>query len=154
ILDEDLQEMGIEDPAALHIPKYAIPSPPAGEPNAVREAAKLLVNAERPVIVADRVAHSQAGVKSLLELAEALNATVIDQGGRMNFPNLHPLYARGAGGVTQADVILGLEMTDFFGTVNEFIDSAEAQQSSRLRQGAKLISIGSGDVFIHSNYQD
>jgi hypothetical protein len=101
VLDEDLQELGIEDSAALHIPKYAIPAPPAGEPNAVREVARLLVNAERPVIVADRCARTQAGVKSLVQLAELLNATVIDQGGRMNFPNMHPLYARGSGGVAQ-----------------------------------------------------
>ena len=47
----------------------------------------------------------------------------------MNFPNMHPLYARGAGPVTQADVILGLELTDFFGTVNEFIDSAERSRA-------------------------
>jgi thiamine pyrophosphate-dependent acetolactate synthase large subunit-like protein len=38
--------------------------------------------------------------------------------------------------------------------VNEYIDNTVAEQSSRLKQGAKLISIGSGDVFIHSNYQD
>jgi thiamine pyrophosphate-dependent acetolactate synthase large subunit-like protein len=154
VLDEDMQELGIEDGAQLHIPKYAIPAPPAGEPNAVREVARLLVNAERPVIVADRCARTQAGLKSLVQLAELLNATVIDQGGRMNFPNNHPLYARGSGGVAQADVILGLELTDFFGTVNDFIDSAEAQQSSRLQANAKLISITSGDLFIHSNFQD
>jgi thiamine pyrophosphate-dependent acetolactate synthase large subunit-like protein len=154
VLDIDLQEMGVEDSAALHIPKFALPAPPSGEPNAVREVARLLAGAERPVIVADRVARTQAGVKSLVQLAELLNATVIDQGGRMNFPNMHPLYARGSGGVAQADVILGLELTDFFGTVNEFIDNTEAQQSSRLRAGAKLISIGSGDVFIHANFQD
>src|SRR6266568_1489834 len=97
VLDEDLQEMGIEDSAALHIPKFALPAPPSGEPNAVREVARLLAGAERPVIVADRVARTQAGVKSLVQLAELLNATVIDQGGRMNFPNMHPLYARGTG---------------------------------------------------------
>ena len=106
------------------------------------------------MIVADRACRTQAGVKSLVQLAELVNATVIDQGGRMNFPNMHPLYARGSGAVGQADVIVGLELTDFFGTVNDFIDSAEAQQSSRLKPGAKLVSIGSGDVFIHSNFQD
>ena len=72
----------------------------------------------------------------------------------MNFPNMHPLYARGAGPVAQADVILGLELTDFFGTVNEFIDSAEAQQASRLKQGAKLISINAVDLYMKSNFQD
>jgi thiamine pyrophosphate-dependent acetolactate synthase large subunit-like protein len=154
VLDTDLQEQGIPNGMNLRIPKYSIPVPPAGESGALREIARLLVNAERPIIVADRCARSQAGVKSLVQLAEVLNATVIDQGGRMNFPNLHPLYARGAAGVAQADVILGLELTDFFGTVNEFIDNTEAEQSSRIKPGTKLISIGMGDVFIHANYQD
>src|SRR5258706_2660031 len=154
VLDTDLQEQGIKNPAALRIPKSSVPAPPMGETNAVREVARLLVAADNPVIVADRVARSQAGVKSLVELAEAVNATVIDQGGRMNFPNMHPLYARGSAAVSRADVILGLELTDFFGTVNEFIDNTEAEQSSRIKAGTKLVSIGSGDVFIHSNYQD
>src|SRR5207248_2085655 len=50
--------------------------------------------------------------------------------------------------------ILGLELTDFYGTVNEFIDNTEAEQSSRIKPGTKLISIGTGDVFIHANFQD
>jgi thiamine pyrophosphate-dependent acetolactate synthase large subunit-like protein len=129
VLDEDLQEHGFD--AFPKIPKIAMPSPPAGDPNAVREVARLLVNADNPVIVADRACRSQAGVNALVQLCELLNATLVDQGGRMNFPNMHPLYARGAGPVTQADVILGLELTDFFGTVNEFIDSPEATQGPR-----------------------
>ncbi len=153
VLDEDLQEHGVEG-AMPRIPKYAMPSPPSGEPNAVREVARLLVNAENPVIVADRAARTQAGVNSLVQLAELLNATVVDQGGRMNFPSMHPLYARGAGPVTQADVIVGLELTDFFGTVNEFIDNADATQSPRMRPDAKLVSIGTGDIYIKSNFQD
>ncbi len=152
VLDEDLQEHGVAE--FPRIPKMARPSPPVGDPNAVRETARLLVNAENPVIVADRATRTQAGVGYLVQLAELLNATVVDQGGRMNFPNMHPLYARGAAPVAQADVILGLELTDFFGTVNEFIDSAEAQQSSRMRQNAKLISINSVDLYMKSNFQD
>jgi len=152
VLDEDLQEHGFD--AFPKIPKIAMPSPPAGDPNAVREVARLLVNADNPVIVADRACRSQAGVNALVQLCELLNATLVDQGGRMNFPNMHPLYARGAAPVTQADVILGLELTDFFGTVNEFIDSAEAQQETRLKQGAKLISINAVDLYMKSNFQD
>jgi thiamine pyrophosphate-dependent acetolactate synthase large subunit-like protein len=120
----------------------------------LREVARLLVNADNPVIVADRACRSQAGVNALVQLCEALNATLIDQGGRMNFPNMHPLYARGTAAVAQADVILGLELTDFFGTVNEFIDSAEPQQETRLKQGAKLISINAVDLYMKSNFQD
>jgi acetolactate synthase I/II/III large subunit len=152
VLDEDLQEHGVD--AFPRIPKIAMPAPPSGEPNAVREVARLLVNAENPVIVADRACRTQAGVNNLVQLCELLNATLVDQGGRMNFPNMHPLYARGAGPIGQADVIVGLELTDFFGTVNQFIDSAEAIQRPRMKEGTRLVSINSLDLYMKSNFQD
>ena len=39
----------------------------------------MLVAAENPVIVADRAARTPAGMKLLVELAETLQAPVIDQ---------------------------------------------------------------------------
>ena len=66
-------------------------APPQGDDAAVKEAARLLANAERPVIVVDRAARTANGVKLLVELAELLQAPVVDQGGRMNFPNTHYL---------------------------------------------------------------
>ena len=51
------------------------PSPPAGDGNAVVEAAKMLVAADNPVIVAGRVARTPNGIKLLVELAETLQAT-------------------------------------------------------------------------------
>ena len=44
------------------------------------------------MILADRACASQEGIKRLVELAEALNAPVVDIGGRMNFPTTHYLY--------------------------------------------------------------
>ena len=41
---------------ALYIPRITQPSPPQAEVAALRETAKLLVNAEHPVIFVDRVA--------------------------------------------------------------------------------------------------
>ncbi len=46
---------------------------------------------EHPVIVVDRAARTPNGIKLLVELAETLQAPVVDQGGRMNFPNTHHL---------------------------------------------------------------
>jgi thiamine pyrophosphate-dependent acetolactate synthase large subunit-like protein len=87
VLEEKLQEDAMEKGRRpLTIPKLNMVAPPAGDPNAVREAAKLLAMADNPVIVADRVARTPAGIKHLVELAEALNAPVIDQLGRMNMP--------------------------------------------------------------------
>ena len=99
-------------------------SPPQGDTGAVREAARLLANAEHPVIVADRAARTPNGIKLLVELAELLQCPVVDQGARMNFPNTHHL-SRAPGVIAQADVVLGLELSDFWGTVNAWIDNGE-----------------------------
>src|SRR5207244_4288251 len=150
---EPMKEHGGEKP---YIPRYVQTAPPQGDSGAVREAARLLANAERPVIVADRAARTPNGIKLLVELAEALNAPVIDQAGRLNFPTTHHLNqtARAGAVVGQADVLIGLELTDFWNTVNAYIDNGENLREPRTKAGAKLISIGAGDYYIKSNYQD
>ena len=93
VIDGGLQEDPIspEVQGRLRIPKLTLTSPPQGDSGAVAEAARLLVNAQNPVIVADRLARTPAGMARSIELAETLQAPVIDQGGRMNFPSRHPL---------------------------------------------------------------
>src|SRR5689334_17026388 len=157
-LDAELQEEPIhENGEKLYIPRYVASAPPQGETGAVREAARLLANAERPVIVADRAARTANGMKLLVELAELLQASVVDQGGRMNFPNTHHLR-RPPAVIAQADVVLGLELTDFWATVNSFTDNGENEgkgvQKSRIKPGTKLISINSVELHTKSNYQD
>src|SRR5688572_9821741 len=90
-LDMDLQEHEVKDRAKLRIPKMTRMAQPQGDTTALREAAKLLVGAEHPVIMADRAVRSAQGLKLMVELAEALGAPVIDIGGRMNFPTTHDL---------------------------------------------------------------
>ncbi|MDX2223364.1 MAG: thiamine pyrophosphate-dependent enzyme, partial [Rhodospirillaceae bacterium] len=156
VADGDLQEEAIHDEAALSIPRLSPAAPPQGEAGAVRDAARLLVAAENPVIVADRAARTPAGVALLIELAEALGAAVVDQGGRMNFPTTHPLSAsdRAGAAIRGADVILGLELTDFWGTVNEYIDNIERSYGPRIKPDTRLIGIHSVDLYMKSNYQD
>src|SRR5712692_1660028 len=124
VADADLQESPIAKDVKIHIPKLTLDSPPMGDSGAVAEAARMLVAAENPVIVADRAARTPAGLKLLIELAATLQAPVMDQGARMNFPSLHPLNHTDRSRVLigNADVILGLELTDFWGTVNSFRD--------------------------------
>jgi len=159
-LDAELQESTTHERAKLTIPRYVPTSPPQGDTNAVREAARLLANAERPVIVADKCARTANGVKLLVELAEALQAPVIDQKGRMNFPNTHHLSqnARGRALIGQADVIIGLELSDYWGTVNGHIDNGDDDgaglNESHIKPNAKLISISSILLNTKSNYQD
>ena len=66
-------------------------SPPQAELGALRETAKLLVNAENPVIVVDRWRARRMASSSLVQLAELLQVPVVDQPDRMNFPNTHYL---------------------------------------------------------------
>ncbi len=122
----------------------------------VRAYKRLLANAQNPVIVADRAARSENGVRLLVELAELLQAQVIDQGGRMNFPNTHYLR-RPPTAVGNADVVLGLELTDFWATVNAYIDNGEhgiGINTSRIKPETKLISINASELLTKANYQD
>ncbi len=156
VADADLQESPIAKDVKIHIPKLTLDSPPMGDSGAVAEAARLLVAAENPVIVADRAARTPAGMARLIELAEALQAPVIDQGGRMNFPTRHPLNQsdRGRALIGDADVILGLELTDFWGVTHTFRDQLHRTSKSATKEGAKLISITAGDLYAKGNYQD
>src|SRR5581483_4074143 len=159
-LDAGLQEEPIRDRERLVVPARSKIAPPHADASALRETAALLVAAEKPVIVADRVARSEAGMNGLIELAELLQAPVIDQGGRMNFPNTHHLNMTPLGRrfVGEADVVLGLELTDFWGAVHAFIDNGE-EEGHGLREpvakaGTKLIAISSVELLTKSNYQD
>src|SRR6185295_5839837 len=158
VIDGGLQEDPIspEVQGRLRIPKLTLTSPPQGDAGAVAEAARLLVNAQNPVIVADRLARTPAGTARLIELAETLQAAVIDQGGRMNFPSRHPLNQTTDSRqlIAGADVVLGLELTDFWGTVGAVRDSLVRSSRSLTRPGTKLISITAGDLFAKGNYQD
>ena len=73
-LDAGLQQEPMHNGEKLYIPRYVPTSPPQGDSGAVREAARLLANAERPVIVVDRAARTPNGIKLLVELAELLQA--------------------------------------------------------------------------------
>src|SRR5258708_13605986 len=90
VADLGLQEAGIKDEKALHIPKTILPTFPAGDAGAVAETARTLVAAEFPVIIADRAARTPHGPKLLLARAELLQAAVIDPGLRRNFPSTDP----------------------------------------------------------------
>ena len=156
-LDDGLATEPIRDYGqALYIPKYVPTSPPAGESGAVREAARLLVNAARPVIVADRAVNSQRGLALMVQLAELLQAPVVRQNGRLNFPTTHYL-SRPESVVGQADVILGLELADYWNTVNRYTDNnaqGVGSVGSRIKPDTKLISISTLQLMTKSNYQE
>ena len=156
VADMKLQEAPIPPDANLRIPRLTLPHPPQGDAAAVEEAARLLVSAENPVIVLDRSARNQDGVDRLVELAELIQAPVLDQLGRMNFPSRHPLnqWDRARSLLANADVVLGLELLDFWGTVNAFREQLVHTSTPITKPGAKLIHVTASDLFMKGNYQD
>jgi len=149
-----LQEEPIEE-KDLRIPKLTPILSPVGDSGSIAELAKMLVNAENPVIVAGRVAHNQEGMKLLAELADTLQAPVNDQRNRMNLASSHPFY--GTGNVANADVILALEVEDVFMLTHRMSPlnriGMEAPRKI-IKDSAKVVSISSIDLFQRSNYQD
>src|SRR6185312_2130279 len=106
-LDAELQENPIADAEALKIPRLSKVIPPQGDSAALAELAKMLVAADNPVILVDRLARTPAGMTRLVELADTLQCAVIDNVGRINFPSRHPLnqsFRRTI--LRQADVIV------------------------------------------------
>jgi acetolactate synthase-1/2/3 large subunit len=156
VVDGELQENPIPDDAKLRIPNLVLAGPPQGDSGAVTEAARLLAAAENPVLIFDRAARTPAGMALLAELAETLQAAVIDQVGRMNFPTRHPLNQteRGREVIADADVILGLELNDFWGTIHSFRDQMQRTSRPITKTGIKLISISAASLFFKSNYQN
>ena len=154
-LDSEMQENPIPAHPALSIPPLTRVAAPQGDSGAVAETANLLVKAENPVIIADRLARSQEGMDRLVELAETLQCPVIDSGGRGNFPTRHPLCHTGRSGavLAQADVILGLEVSDFFGTTHLLSDRIERRTRSITKPGVKTINISSSDLSPKGNNQ-
>ena len=151
----DLQEDAIEHESALVIPMLSPTVASQGDTGALAEAAKLLVNAKAPVIIVERAVRDQEGVRRLIRFAEALNAPVIDLGARMNFPTTHYLNQTDLRRdlVSEADVILMLEVADPWGQLNSVTDPFK-EYRRLARMDVKTITLSFSDVYLKSNYQD
>jgi len=153
--DIDLQEEPIEHEEELKIPPLSPSIASMGDIGALAEAAKMLVNANAPVIIVDRAARDQEGVRRLVKFAETLNAPVIDLGGRMNFPTMHYLNQSDLRRelVREADVILMLEVGDPWGQLNTVVDPTK-EYRRLAKADVKTITLSFSDVYLKSNYQD
>ena len=126
----------------------------APDPEGVKEAAQLLLNAERPLIVCgDKVAASQA-VAELVQLSEMIGASVYNEvlPSRINFPTGHPHYRdRGAqdqalirGLIGDADTILLIG--------GQFFEEVWYVDTSPFPDEAVLIQIDPSPLNLARNY--
>jgi hypothetical protein len=124
-----------------------------GDAVALAEAAKMLVAAENPVIVAGRVQRTAAGPKLCSQLADTLQAPVVDERSRMNMPivmrSIHT--ERGTSHSRRRRHPLALEPMDLFGTLNNVNDTIGRPASSKIRPAPKVIVLGTTDVGIKAN---
>jgi thiamine pyrophosphate-dependent acetolactate synthase large subunit-like protein len=156
VADAELQERAIQDAHDIVVPPLRRAMPPVASQDALAAAAALLCGAQNPLIVADRAIRSQDGMNTLVALAEALNTPVVDLLGRMNFPTNHFLNQTWLQSrlVSQADVILALEVGDLWG-LTAAVPDVIGRPSKRLgRPDAQVVSIATSYLYGKSNMQD
>ena len=134
VLDAKLQKDPVD--GGLGLPPIAPPRFPSADAGAVREIARMLVEAESPRIVAGLAARTQEGMDLLVELAELLQAPVDGGGARLNFPSRHPLAGAGTG---RPDVVLNLEPDGRRG-------------SAGAGPGGRTITISSAEFLVSRNF--
>jgi thiamine pyrophosphate-dependent acetolactate synthase large subunit-like protein len=150
--DADIQEDSITRPIEIpDVTRYAPPAPMQANPEALRRAAELLVNAQSPLIIADTLGRNPRSVPALIELAELLAMPVIDKGARFNFPATHPLdVTDGAREVLQkADVILALDVADLYGSLTTVSKQTRACEYVTA-PAVKIINISLNDMLVRS----
>ena len=155
VCDEDLQEDPYPDTFHGHIPKLPTEVHASIDMNTANDVARQLLAAENPVILVGRSARTAKGLDLLLELANLVQCAVVDQKRRMNFPNRHPLNqtARQRAVLQEADLVLGIEVWDFFGATHTLSGRFKTEARAVTKPNVKMISITASDLFFKSNYQ-
>jgi thiamine pyrophosphate-dependent acetolactate synthase large subunit-like protein len=128
-LDAEMQESKLTDAVPpIEAARFMPPVENVSAPGPIRQAADILRNAKRPVILAGRVSRDLDAWKSRIALAEAVNARVAtDLKVAAAFPTHHPLHVGSPGtigmtsqaidAIREADAILSLDWVDVAGTL-------------------------------------
>ena len=140
--DAALQEESLENGAGAlpDLSRYSSPTRIQADPQALEQAAELLVGAQRPVILAGSLGGLPQAIEGLVRLAEGLALPVADQGA--GFPSQHLLNAADVSGqlLDEADVILTLNLTDLHEAMT-VTDRITRLATDRIPSSAKLIDI-------------
>ncbi len=149
--DAWLQEAPLDHDVPLPPPEaMKTPTLMAADPDALAQAAQMLVRAKHPVIMAEFVGRQAAGYEALVKLAETIAAPVYDVNSRLNFPGNHPLNLSMTKDVFRdADLVLCLDTQDWEGPTTE-LDRTTRTMKSLVPSGCKWIDIGFGDLELSS----
>jgi len=154
-VDVQTQPLSREDLELLKEHPFTLSSPkPHGEPDAIKEAAKLLVESSRPLIIAGGGVHySGRAWKPLQTLAERLQVPVATTfNGRGSFPEDHPLSA-GRMGIHAPSYSDGLlAKADLILAIGCRFAALSTRQWSNINPNAALIHVDIDPKVIGKNY--
>jgi thiamine pyrophosphate-dependent acetolactate synthase large subunit-like protein len=151
--DAEVQEGALAQAPPLPSVERYRPAPPLSAPSAsIEQAADWLLQAEWPVVLADRLGRSPAAVAALDELATLLALPVCEGDARYCIATEHPLNLTGAARrlLPDADVVLGLEMVDFAGATSTPPLKPARQVRSLLRPDARTIHVALDELLLRA----
>ncbi len=109
VLPRDVAMLPLEGARFPSLAQLGVPDAPAPDPDAVRQAARWLVEARNPLVLPRKAGATAAGAAALRRLCELLALPSNEaRKERMNLPTDHPLSEAGPR-IDQADVILVVE---------------------------------------------
>ena len=163
--DVELQESPVPEGFVLpDLARFQHPAPPAGNPEAVDQAAKALLEAQWPVLVVEGLGRTPGGSEALTELVDVLGAPVLEVGTAFNLPNSHPMNVTGANAdvLKDADLVVSVNVKNVEAVLTRAVAEQGISQSglpraasgydrnyeSLVPEGTKLIRIGLDDYGI------
>jgi acetolactate synthase I/II/III large subunit len=148
--DAQLQEDPLERSVAMPATDAArVPTRMAADPNSLECLADMLVQAQRPVLLAEFLGRDPMTVPHLVRLAESLGAPVVDVRARHNFPTNHPLNMTHTDVLEEADLLLALDVRDLERPTMR-LDSASRTVQSRVPAECVWAEIGFSDLELSS----
>ncbi len=152
--DGDVQEKKLESELSFpSLDRYPAPLPLQAPEEGFEKTVGWLLEAKKPVILADWVGRRETGFNALGELAELLGAPVLDQFGRFNFPVQHPLNLTGQSEqvLPQADLLLALDVPDLEGaTARRAQERGNRRATPLTSASAKIINVGLDDLLVRA----
>jgi acetolactate synthase-1/2/3 large subunit len=147
--DAALQEAPLEREVALPpAGAAATPAPMMPDPNALQAIAGKLLEAERPMLLAEYAGRRAGGFESLVELAETTGAAVWDVNNALNFPNRHPLcLTMDKETLQHTDLIVGLDVNDWEKQLTE-LDNGRRTREPITPPACDFVEIGFGEINI------
>lgn len=140
-----------EEPLAADVPlppadAAATPAPMMPDPGALILIAERLLQAERPMLLAEYAGRRPGGFESLVELAETTGAAVWDVNSALNFPNKHPLcLSMDKETLKATDLVVGLDVRDWEKQFSD-LDNAKRIVTNLLPDDCERVEIGFAEL--------